>query len=387
MFFFTYILVIISFLDTFSQFPIISSFAQSLGASSIYIGLIVGVYSFSNIFGNIISGFLIDKFGKKKLLMLSMLYISSCLLLYTVVKSPIQLMFVRFLHGFGGGLLVPAVFAFLGDISKVKNRGKAMAFSGACIGLAAIIGPAFGSMTKQFIGINWVFYVLSVLFLLFSLLIPVFIKEKHQNHNLEKKMIITSPQQILRLLTSYRLVSAYISIFALTFTLGALVYLLPLKVQLIGLPFAYSGMLLSTFGLVAILIFILPSNKIFNHLNRERVIIYGMFLILLSLFALSVFENSLLLFISMGLYGIGFAFMFPSINALVLDQSNQNERGKAFGLFYAFFSLGVVVGSFLIGALNLKHDFSFIFSACVMSAFFFILLKRSNFNRIKFQSE
>src|SRR5699024_7510649 len=50
-------------------------------------------------------------------------------------------------------------------------------------------------------------------------------------------------------------------------------------------------------------------------------------------------------FIAMIIYGLGFAFIFPSMNKVIADASSKVDRGKAYGVFYAFFSLGAVVGS------------------------------------------
>ena len=50
-----------------------------------------------------------------------------------------------------------------------------------------------------------------------------------------------------------------------------------------------------------------------------------------------------MLFIVMMIYGIGFAILFPSINALLVENTTDDNRGKAFGLFYAFFSLELLL--------------------------------------------
>ncbi len=49
---------------------------------------------------------------------------------------------------------------------------------------------------------------------------------------------------------------------------------------------------------------------------------------------------------------LGSLSFFPSINALLVENTTDDKRGKAFGLFYAFFSLGVVAGSFTVGAIG-----------------------------------
>src|SRR5690625_985987 len=60
-----YLFILVSFIDTFSQLPIVSPYALSLGAIPLVIGLIIGAYSFTNIIGNIISGYYIDNKGVK----------------------------------------------------------------------------------------------------------------------------------------------------------------------------------------------------------------------------------------------------------------------------------------------------------------------------------
>ncbi|WP_405027655.1 hypothetical protein [Lentibacillus songyuanensis] len=56
MIYFIYFLIVAAFVDTFSQLPIKSPFAQELEASALLIGIIIGMYSFTNIIGNMISG-------------------------------------------------------------------------------------------------------------------------------------------------------------------------------------------------------------------------------------------------------------------------------------------------------------------------------------------
>jgi len=54
------IVVYVLFFDTHFQMPILSPFAFSLGATPFLVGAIVGVYSFFNILGNAVSGYVLD---------------------------------------------------------------------------------------------------------------------------------------------------------------------------------------------------------------------------------------------------------------------------------------------------------------------------------------
>jgi MFS family permease len=43
-------------------------------------------------------------------------------------------------------------------------------------------------------------------------------------------------------------------------------------------------------------------------------------------------------------YGVGFGLLFPAAAAQVVSVTSEEDRGRAFGLYYAAFSLGIVAG-------------------------------------------
>ena len=85
-------------------------------------------------------------------------------------------------------------------------------------------------------------------------------------------------------------------------------------------------------------------------------------------------HSTLQLYGALALYGVGFAFLFPSINALLVESTTPETRGKAYGYFYAFFSLGVVVGSSLLGSLAFEITQGFMFTGLVLICFSAIVL-------------
>ena len=109
---FLYYIVIVAFLDTFVQLPIITPYALELGAPLPLTGAIVAVYSLTNMVGNIYGGHWIDRYGRKKMLYSGMLAVFVILLLYPLAQNAWQLFFIRFIHGLAGGVLIPAAFAF-----------------------------------------------------------------------------------------------------------------------------------------------------------------------------------------------------------------------------------------------------------------------------------
>ena len=170
------------------------------------------------------------------------------------------------------------------------------------------------------------------------------------------------------------MLKAYIGAFFLMFSQGVLAYLLPIYVENLGYSSRMSGMLLSVFGVVAVLIFILPTNRIFDYLNSKYALLVGVSLLAISQMAIGQATTTYWLFASLALYGVGFAFFFPSINKILIESTKKETRGKAYGYFYAFFSFGVVAGSMLLGALDLTGTPGFMFTSFVLLSFCAVIL-------------
>ena len=60
------LVVFAAFFDLFVQFPTIAPYAESLGASAALVGVIVAAYSFTNLFGNLGAGYVLDRWGRER---------------------------------------------------------------------------------------------------------------------------------------------------------------------------------------------------------------------------------------------------------------------------------------------------------------------------------
>lgn len=369
-----YFIIMVSFLDTFIQLPIITPYAMGLGATPFFAGGIVAIYSLTNMIGNVIGGHWIDRFGRKRMLFLGMLAVSLILLLYPIAQTPLQLFFIRLFHGLAGGVLIPAAFAYVGDKATGKMRGKAMALTGACIGGAAIIGPAIGGIMAARSEAKYVFILVAVLFFITNLLLLKFVKESFTPTSREA----VSVKHFLPLLKDPLLLQASMAAFALMVSNGTLAFALPLKVESMGLDSQTTGLLLSTFGIVALIVFLTPLNRMYDRFRPISLIIVGLCLIAFVHTMLNFSTTSSISFLLMTVYGFGFAFVFPSMNKIVAEASSTIDRGKAYGIFYAFFSLGVVAGSFISGAAQQIIGLPFSLSATIMFTIGMVLLYLSN---------
>ncbi len=365
-----YFIIVVSFLDTFIQLPIITPYALDLGASHLLTGAIVAVYSLSNMVGNIVGGHWIDRFGRKRMLLIGMVTVAIVLLFYPYAQSGGQLFVIRMFHGLFGGFLIPAAFAYVGDRSKTGSRGKTMALTGGAIGIAAIVGPALGGAMAANAKTEYVFYLVAILFALCSVLIIKFVEESF--YTTEKGKF--SFTDFLPLLKHPLIIQASLAAFALMISNGTLAFALPLKVAGMGMSSATTGILLSTYGIMALIIFLTPINRIYDKFSPIWLVIIGISFIGSVHILLNFINVYWMIIVLMFIYGIGFALIFPSMNRIVAEASTMVDRGKAYGIFYAFFSLGAVVGSFVSGATSDAFGLPFLSSATMMSIVCIVLI-------------
>lgn len=365
-----YIVIVVAFLDTFIQLPIITPYSLELGASYTLTGAIVAVYSLTNMVGNILGGHWIDKFGRKKMLFTGMIFVFIILLFYPLAQNGWQLFLARFFHGLAGGVLIPAAFAYIGDKSIKGSRGKTMAFTGASIGIAAIVGPAVGGILAARASIQSVFILVAVLFFITSIVVLFFVKESFVTTEKGKFNF----KDFLPLIKHPLIILSSLSAFALMVSNGTLAFALPLNVEAMERTTETTGMLLSTFGIVALIVFLTPINKIYDRFSAIKLVALGLSLIGIGMIILSFMTSFSSNFVAMIIYGLGFAFIFPSMNKLIADASSKTDRGKAYGVFYAFFSLGAVAGSSASGLFAQILGLPFLVCAIVMFVSVIVIL-------------
>jgi len=342
-----------------------SPYAASLGATPFIIGLVVGIYSFTNMLGNVLSGFMTDQRGPFMILVIGLFASAVSLILYSAVSDPVGLLGVRFVHGFMEGLIVPAAFTFLASRTEQEKRGRGVAISGAFVGLAAILGPAYGGIVSAKTSPAFVMAINgSIMFVI--AIAAFFVLRSFKFVPRKKNLKDPNRVRVRHLFHSPGMQRAFAGAFFLMFSQGVLALVLPLKVVSLGFDAKTSGLLLSAFGVSAILVFLLPVNRIFDLVKPIFTLAFGMSLMGFSMLLLSQIEELNFLYLAMVVYGIGFAFLFPSINSLLIDSSSPEFRGKAYGYFYAFFSIGTVAGSVLIGFLDLEFQGAFMLTGIIL---------------------
>lgn len=346
-----YLITFITFLDTHGLSPLIAPYARALGSSVGLIGWVVGAFSVANLFGNLGGGMWTDRAGRKLPLVVGLLVVGTALLIYPALSSPQALLAVRALHGLGSALVTPACLAYLGDASLPTTRGRTMAFYGIAYGMSGLVGPPLGGLIRDRFGYPAVFLGLAALMFLAALGAVRGLRGTQFSP--------TAPALsggTWRSLLRQRLSVSFVAAFCWMFALGTLLVFLPLVGEERGFTAAQVGMLFGSFALAASLLQASPLGRLSDRWGRLPTIALGLALIAAALLLLSVLTAWGPMMGAMSLYGLGFGVLFPAKSALVTDETTPLTRGKASGIFTAMFSVGMIAGTGMAGAMERWHQ-------------------------------
>ncbi|CAN7332458.1 DHA2 family efflux MFS transporter permease subunit [Phenylobacterium sp. LjRoot219] len=106
-----------------------------------------------------LSGWLANAFGKRKVMLASIVMFTLASLLCGIATSLPEIVLFRFLQGVGGAALVPLSQAVLFDINEPQDFPRAMAMWAGAAQIGSIGGPALGGWLTEHLSWRWVFFI------------------------------------------------------------------------------------------------------------------------------------------------------------------------------------------------------------------------------------
>lgn len=105
------------------------------------------------------SGFLVNKFGRQRVLMVAVAGFVVASVLCGMAQSLSQIVAFRLLQGFFGAALVPIAQSILLDVYTPQERGSAMAMFGVSVMVGPVLGPVIGGWLTDHFSWRWIFYI------------------------------------------------------------------------------------------------------------------------------------------------------------------------------------------------------------------------------------
>jgi DHA1 family tetracycline resistance protein-like MFS transporter len=134
--------------------PVLPFYAEGtkFGATPREVGLLFASYSVMQLIFAPVLGRLSDKYGRRPILLISLLGTSLGFLILGLAATLRMLFLGRIIDGISGGNISTAQ-AYIADVTTKEDRAKGMGLIGAAFGLGFVFGPAIGGVLSRW-GIN-----------------------------------------------------------------------------------------------------------------------------------------------------------------------------------------------------------------------------------------
>jgi DHA2 family multidrug resistance protein len=146
-------------LDTSIANVALPHIAGSVGASQDEATWVLTSYLVSSAVILPISGWLSDRFGRKRFYLSCVVMFTACSMLCGLAPTLPFLIVARVLQGLGGGGLAPSEQAILADTFPIEKRGQAFAVYGMAVVVAPAIGPTLGGWITDNFNWHWIFFI------------------------------------------------------------------------------------------------------------------------------------------------------------------------------------------------------------------------------------
>jgi len=372
-----FVLGLVSFFNDMASemiYPIVPIFLTSvLGAPVAIVGLIEGIAESTASVLKVISGWLSDKWQKRKPFVVAGYSFSaiSKILLSLAYSWPFVL-FARFIDRFGKGTRTSARDALITESSENKVRGKAFGFHRTLDTLGAVVGPLLALLAVHFLDYNFrlIFFLAFIPAFIGILLLLFFVKEKKKEAN----SLNTFHFNWRELNPSFKIFLLISLIFALGNSSDAF---LILRAQNLGLSLILV-VLAYVFFNFTYAIFSMPAGIISDKIGPKKVLLAGFLLFSAVYLFFGLAHSSLLLWLLFPIYGIYMALTEGVGKAYISNLVPQEKAGTAFGVYQTTIGLCTFFASLIAGLLWTYIDVStpFIFGSimALISAFLFIVL-------------
>ena len=360
--------------------------AQTLGrpllafeftGSVFLVTLMISSLALSRIIGGPITGFLVDRIGRRPLAALGSSIRAAASIGNVFAQNYVQFFALEMIGAIGLTMFNTTSMVIIADMSNSSNRGKAVALRSSALKLGQVAGPLLAGIVAYFFGLRYVLLINAVAKIIVTFIVLRHIAETRPEPEIEERSrerrtgSLKGSRAILPILLTPGFAALAISTFGIhLMTQGVFQALFPIqsKVQA-GLSDSDVGTLISIASVVTLL-FALPNGIIVDRFGRKRSLVPGLFLLSGAALLLAISRDYTGALAVAVVYGVSQSMTTGSSQTYAMDLAPKDHRGAFLGVWSISQNLGSFWGTLAAGAIVDTWGFgaAFLTTACWLSA-------------------
>lgn len=355
----------IAFLGIGLVIPVLPTLMNELGITGKTVGYLTAAFAIAQLIVSPFAGKAADKFGRKIMIVIGLFIFGLSEFLFGIGRE-IEILFIsRILGGISAAFIMPAVTAFIADITNLENRPKALGYMSAAISTGFIIGPGIGGFLAEF-GTRIPFFFAGGLGTVAAILSIVLLSEPHRSEENEEQ--ISDGKVGIKRIFAPKYFLAFILIFIASFGLAAFESFFSLFVDH-KFQFKPSDIAIvitggAIFGAVAQVVLFDKLTRIWGEIKLIR---YSLILSAVLVFLMTVVHSYLSILLVTFIVFVGFDLFRPAVTSY-LSNIAGNEQGFVGGMNSMFTSLANISGPILGGILfDLDINYPYYFATVILA--------------------
>jgi MFS transporter, DHA1 family, multidrug resistance protein len=332
--------------------PILPAYLESINQGGTAAGLFIAIFAGAQFIFSPIAGKWTDQYGRRKMIIYGLSGLTLSMFIFYASDSLWVLYASRAVGGIGCALLVPAIFAYVADITTFEQRAKGNSLVSASMSLGIVVGPGIGGFLADF-GLKFPFLVSALVSLVAVLFSIVVLKESKTDLDGQTNQMPQDESMGRKIARSVKLPYFIPLVITLVMSFGLIAY-----ESVIGLyldnQFNSSAkdiaIMVTATGVVSVIVQLFVVDRIVNRFGEIAVL--NVFIAVAAAgFLFSLYASSYTLFFAISLFiFLSTSILRPVLNTLISKLAG-NEQGFAMGLNNAYMSIGNVLGPTLAGLL------------------------------------
>ena len=352
----------IAFLGIGLVIPVLPTIMNELNLSGKMVGYLVSAFAISQLLVSPLSGKWVDQYGRKTMIVIGLLIFSFSEFLFGLGKTVEVLFISRLLGGVSAAFIMPAVTAFIADITTMEMRSRAMGYMSAAISTGFIIGPGIGGFLAE-LGTRVPFFAAAVVALISALASLILLKEPERY----KSAVIEAKTSGLGRIFNPLYFLAFLIIFIAQFGLAAFDSLFSLFVdRKFGFTPKDIAIIITGGGLVGALAQVFLFDRLTQKFGEVKLIRYSFIFSAILVVVTTMVNSYFNILLATIFIFVGFDLMRPAVTSY-LSKVAGNEQGFVSGMNSMFTSFGNMFGPIVGGILfDINLDYPFYFTALAL---------------------
>jgi MFS transporter, DHA1 family, multidrug resistance protein len=342
--------------------PILPAYLESIGQGGTAAGLFIAIFAGAQFLFSPIAGKWTDQYGRRKMIIYGLAGLTLSMFIFYAVDSIWLLYASRAVGGIGCAMLVPAIFAYVADITTMEQRAKGNSYVSAAMSLGIVVGPGIGGFLADF-GLKFPFLISALVSLVSVIFSIVLLKESDVSLQQGQQAHIQDNESMARKIARTVKMPYFIPlIITLVMSFGLIAYEAVIGLYLDN-QFESStkdiAVMITATGIVSVIVQLFVVDRLVNRYGEKSIL--NVFIAVAAVgFLFSIFATSYTIFFIISLIiFLSTSILRPVLNTLISKLAG-NEQGFAMGMNNAYMSIGNVAGPTLAGLLydvNITYPF------------------------------